>query len=625
MSIATINVSPVSLKSTWTVKFNGLTYYMDPTPSTATATRSFSLTGIPVGSVINSATLKATLNNPPTVSIRDCAVDGNAPKTFATSRDISVDFPETRTSAKTSVSVVFRFKAAGDNNPPAKVREAVTTWSELRIEVDYTEPSSTLTLNKNSCPAGDTLRAAITKKLSTAQHYITFTRGAESFKTDKLASSVGYYDFRIPLEWQETIPNATSGTIVVKLETYDGSMKTGEESKNCTMTLSDDAYPSIGELAATLDRNGLPEAITKYVQTKSKVDLEIIDAAGVYGSTVTAYKIEGNDETISAVSGKTDVLKSSGDITFTATVTDSRGRTKSADVVIHAEAYRSPSIKNILAYRADEEGAEDGVGTYIYLFASADISSVDGQNTAALSGRYGLVGQAYNDWGALGTGMLLGAGTLAINKTYSAQIRIVDLVGLEYIFTATIPQENVAVNIKKNGRGAAWGGYADNDDEFAVKWGKLTVKNPETSAQSPVCTYDVGDLYITIGDTNPNNKYPGTTWERFAKGRMLVGQDWGETPDEDFETVEATGGDKAHVHDLSPGAAMFTYGTGIATQSAKRITTAEWTNNFKLTAASNNVGDTASKPTSGTGLIGDTASGSSMPPYIVVKMWVRTF
>lgn len=626
--MATFNISPFTLASTYTAYLNSVTLntWISPDPPrVATKNISLNIGAIPNGSTIVSAVVSATYSV--AARTRTIKVGSSAEVAFGGAYNAKAAL-DALNGVYGTLPISFSYGANGSTSGATVGGTAKTVYcpySNVKLVVEYIEPASTLTLNKSSCPAGGTLRATITKKLSTAQHYLTFTRGAESFKTAKLASSVGYYDFEIPLEWQETIPNNTSGTIVVKLETYDGATKTGDESKNCTMTLSDDAYPSFSEVTAALDRNGVPEAITKYVQTKSKVDLAIVDAAGVYGSTITAYKIEGNDEVISAVSGKTGPLKAYGDITFTATVTDSRGRTKSADVVIHAEVYRAPSIKNILAYRSDDEGTEDGVGTYIYLFASADISSVGGQNTAALYGRYGLVGQAYNDWGALGTGLLLGAGALAVNKTYSAQIRIVDLVGLEYIFTATIPQEAVGFNIRNGGGGAAFGKYADTDDLLEVAWSKMTVKNPETSAQSPVCTYDVGDLYITIGDTNPNNKYPGTTWERFAKGRMLVGQDWGETPDEDFETVEATGGDKAHVHDLSPGAAMFTYGTGIATQSAKRITTAEWTNNFKLTAASNNVGDTASKPTSGTGLIGDTASGSSMPPYIVVKMWVRTF
>lgn len=57
--------------------------------------------------------------------------------------------------------------------------------------------------------------------------------------------------------------------------------------------------------------------------------------------------------------------------------------------------------------------------------------------------------------------------------------------------------------------------------------------------------YPVGSIYISASSTvNPNEVFLGTSWERFATGRTLVGVD--ETQDE-FATVGKEGGEKTHL------------------------------------------------------------------------------
>lgn len=37
------------------------------------------------------------------------------------------------------------------------------------------------------------------------------------------------------------------------------------------------------------------------------------------------------------------------------------------------------------------------------------------------------------------------------------------------------------------------------------------------------CPYEVGDILVTVNDTDPAVRWPGTTWEAFAPGRVLIG------------------------------------------------------------------------------------------------------
>lgn len=59
--------------------------------------------------------------------------------------------------------------------------------------------------------------------------------------------------------------------------------------------------------------------------------------------------------------------------------------------------------------------------------------------------------------------------------------------------------------------------------------------------------YPVGSIYMSITDVNPNTLFGGT-WERWGKGKTLVGVD---EDDKDFATSEAVGGEKKHTLTLA--------------------------------------------------------------------------
>ena len=57
--------------------------------------------------------------------------------------------------------------------------------------------------------------------------------------------------------------------------------------------------------------------------------------------------------------------------------------------------------------------------------------------------------------------------------------------------------------------------------------------------------YPVGAVHITTANVNPGAYLSGTTWEAFGSGKTLVGVD---TTDDEFNTVEKTGGQKEYVY-----------------------------------------------------------------------------
>ena len=63
------------------------------------------------------------------------------------------------------------------------------------------------------------------------------------------------------------------------------------------------------------------------------------------------------------------------------------------------------------------------------------------------------------------------------------------------------------------------------------------------------CPYDVGDILVTMNATDPAVRWPGTTWEVFAPGRVLIGAGEGTDSRGESKTfaVGGRGGEHNHV------------------------------------------------------------------------------
>lgn len=123
--------------------------------------------------------------------------------------------------------------------------------------------------------------------------------------------------------------------------------------------------------------------------------------------------------------------------------------------------------------------------------------------------------------------------------------------------------------------------------------------------------YPVGSIYMSVNSTNPKNLFGGT-WVAWGTGRVPVGVD---TSQEEFSTVEKTGGEKTHTLTVDE---MPEHNHSV--ESYKRAGT--------QTAFSNTASGDYSYP-NGVGDISIGNTGGSQPhnnlqPYITCYMWKRT-
>lgn len=159
---------------------------------------------------------------------------------------------------------------------------------------------------------------------------------------------------------------------------------------------------------------------------------------------------------------------------------------------------------------------------------------------------------------------------------------------------------------------------------YMIDNGALIVGGANAGGLSVDQVYPIGSVFISTVDQNPGNIFLGTSWERFATGRTLVGVD---TSDEDFATAGQVGGHKSlqnHTHTISSSGAH-------KHETVGRTSSGSTTPSIFESLAGAGGTRAVNVPRSGTNgahthtvnATGDGDSGN-LQPYITVFMWVRT-
>lgn len=523
--------------------------------------------------------------------------------------------------------------------------ESITASANITLD-SIARASSVSTPNATM---GSATAIAISRASSSFTHTLTYTFGtaAGTIATKTTSTSVSWTP---PLSLASQIPKAVTGTCTVTCTTYNGSTKIG--SKTCTLTLTVPASikPTITSLTAARVDGAVPGTWGIYVQTKSKATLTINGAAGSYGSTISSYSITGGGYTSTASSFTTGFLNTSGMVTFTATVTDSRGRVSAeATVSISVVAYSPPSFASYLSQRCLSNGTVNDDGTYIRGLVSYSYASCSSKNTITRATYYKKASDtAWTNANAAfssGTAFTFGGGNISTETSYDIKYTLTDA------FTTIAIQDIVStaavvMDFKRGGKGVAVGKVSEKDNTFEVAedwdvrvYGKLL----KDYIQSFIKTlYPVGSIYMSVNATNPS-AYFGGTWVAWGAGRVPVGIN---TADGNFNTVEKTGGAAtvtlttaqmpAHTHTFT-GSSATTSSKGAHTHNVGRDGDGASGSSTYTVHSAGVSGAGGTSPTNSAGAhthtltakgtnanTGGGGAHSNLQPYIVCYMWKRT-
>ncbi len=299
----------------------------------------------------------------------------------------------------------------------------------LTLTLTYEYLQSTGAMAATSVAAGSVARLNITAYNSSYTHKVTWKFGSHS-ATQNIAAGTTSASYTIPLSWLAAIPNATSGTATVTLETIDtGGVSLGAYSYNFTITVPASVVPTISSVSASpVNDNSVISSWGIYVYGKSKATLKINGAAGAYGSTIKSYSIttSPNVGSASSASFTTNLLYATGTIAVTAKVTDSRGRTATKTTAFSVYAYDAPYFGAVESYRCNSSGTRDDVdGTYARIRATFGRSTLNGSNAVSCRLVMTQIGGSYSTSATLtsGTAVILGGGSLAVDASYNVSSR----------------------------------------------------------------------------------------------------------------------------------------------------------------------------------------------------------
>ena len=150
---------------------------------------------------------------------------------------------------------------------------------------------------------------------------------------------------------------------------------------NLTVTVPDSVIPTVSSISASEAITAVTTAFgNRFVRSLSQLNVKV-NAAGVYGSTIKSYAVTLDGVKYQSEEFQSNALNTAGSVDIVATVTDSRGRTRTLTKTITVVDYSAPAITNMTYYPCDANG-----NTKVII--NGLVASVAGQNSRSLILKY---------------------------------------------------------------------------------------------------------------------------------------------------------------------------------------------------------------------------------------------
>lgn len=448
----------------------------------ASSTPSMTLSTIPRASSISSLTSSVEVdgNNYVTVNINRKSTSFTHEVIF----QVNSNYKQTYSGVATSQSFIIPItwlNAIGINSSISATCSVSTYNGSTKIgdtvSANFTlkKPSpSTFTCTESiECNGSNSLKVSINRANGAFKHTVQYTFGSYTQSFSNIDTSKEYAPSMV---WINAIPNATIGNGVVKVTTYYGSILIGENSKNFKLIVPTSVIPTISDVVTEIINPSTISSWDLFIQNISKCNLNV-KAGGAYSSTITSYVFDGISQSES--SKKTDIIKSSGTVSFKIYVKDSRGRSSEESTVsISVEPYSLPSLSCNMMKRCLLDGTVDDEGEYIIINCSFDCSPCSGKNSinAKVYTREILEGE-YTEKVSITSGSSTVISNYDVAKSYTVKIVATDLVGNSAAYVGIIDTSSSIINILKGGRGIAFNMMASKDDTMQIGYSTLEMNN----------------------------------------------------------------------------------------------------------------------------------------------------
>lgn len=293
--------------------------------------------------------------------------------------------------------------------------------------------------------------------------------------TETIATNIATsYGWTVPEGWMNRIPNATSTTGTITLETFNGSSKIGSKTVRLTTNVPSSVVPIISTVRATEAVSSIADKFGALIQTKSKLSLSVT-RAGVYGSTIKNTQIKANGQTFNSATATTSELRTAGENNIVFTVTDSRGRTTSRVLRRTVLAYSEPEITSFSVMRCDSSGNPDSSGTKVKITYNAKILPLGDKNNKAFSVRYKTSSGAWTTENLDSTAYSVNTSKVLTGTFDNTKSFYFEFFAQDYFATANSSVEHIGtgeitLHQGVNGNRIGIGKYAEFEDVLDIAW-----------------------------------------------------------------------------------------------------------------------------------------------------------
>ena len=354
------------------------------------------------------------------------------------------------------------------------------------VTLDTIPRASTISSASN-VTLGNTCAVKWYPKSASFRYKLKFTLGSWSYTTAAIhpnqTALYSYTGYTLPLAVANQITASTKGTMTVELYTYSDTSATtsvgSASSKTFTVTVPNNSSTKPTVTLVLNPVSSLSSAFSSlYVQGKSRVKATTFTSAGKYGATIKSYSLTVLGKSYTSPY-QSDYLETSGTITVTAKVTDSRGYYTEVNQDITVIPYSTPSLlpasgkSEIVCARCYANGTIAEDGTYLRIIAKRSYSKVetsDGtqHNFCTIRYRYRPeTTKTYSDWKTLLAADTVGTDTVdsgaiagivtSVETAYFVQIAVIDNVGHSDAYQVNIPTDFATVDIPKAYKGRSIG------------------------------------------------------------------------------------------------------------------------------------------------------------------------
>lgn len=448
---------------------------------------------------------------------------------------------------------------------------------------------------------GETFSIHMNRKSDSFTHTVRYEYGS---RTGTIATGVTTgTTWAVPLTFMNDIPESTSASGRIYVDTYNGSTLVGTKYSGFTVTVPANTKPSCSIVLE--DITGIDDIYGSPVKGLSKIEVTV-NTTQAYSSPIASYSISVNGETFKTSTGTTGVLTKSGSVPVNVTVKDKRGRTGTASYTMNVQDYTAPAVTMLTVKRCNSDGTENPEGSYCQLAFDATVSSMNSKNTATYTYGYkkssvstwttGTLSSLSNKYSASNATYIFSADS---NTSYDVKVTVTDRHNAT-TRTTSVSTAFTILNFHKSGTGMGIGKVGEKENTLQIGLNVEFLGNLAGNIFDAILP--VGSIILRYDHTNPNTLYPGTTWTRI-ENRFL----WATTSG---GTIGQTGGasevtlTEAQLPAHSHGSVYSQHASGTKSQA--------W------------------YTTSGTSLAYGTVSTgggeahNNMPPYIQVSIWRRT-